>query len=529
MRCTQTAVLVLVAFGACYGLQSLFVLEPGPNRVKQSKTEQYASRDAQLGANNDAVINTVGAPTAKPISSTKITEALTNLINSAVTQKMEKVFRAATATATIAPSATPAATVVAPIFPHSWTQPPPIVLQDLRTISSVCFGGNSSYLLEFAGAASGADESVAEISTWDGSGVHKIRTAKRRAHPSLPLLSQPLVLTWFSCEGNLHHFFRETWSPLYLTLERLGAFKNPQTVLPIIAFGMCHPGSFIYPLKGSGNDDDRACKGDRYQLILDMLPIAKNFDRNCISWPADVVATPGAAPLQCFENAVVQFGGSPEPTPAALRFVLQNSLHFCSKFGFSESPNITLFAPVRILIQQRLHRRLLNADEMRDRIMTHPTLQAAVIVRIEVLDDKPLEYQLALAACYTEVLIGVHGAGLQWGVFMGNSPVLRPRGALIELSSPAFGQYYSGATYAPNRASMCLCNQEDVENKTTLKRFTKGYGLNAAQQAKYSDKRIGNMTSVLEEIVRIVDFVRIGGCSDFRPDCGEYKQKPPEF
>ena len=416
----------------------------------------------------------------------------------------------------------------AAVLSRAWIQPSPMVLKDLRTIASVCVGGDSGALLEYTGVTSSADESMGNIETADGSATHKIRTAKRRAAPPLPLLPQPLVLTWFSCEGNLHHFFRETWSPLFLTLERLGTFENPPKLPPSVAFGICHPGSFIYPVKGSGSDDDRACKGDRYKEILDMLPIEKSYERNCVSWPDSVTATPGGSGLQCFENAVVQFGGSPEPTPGALRFVLQNSLRYCREYDFPERPNITRAAPVRILIQQRLHRRLLNADELRDRIMTHPTLGAAVTVRIEVLDDKPLGYQLALAACYTEVLIGVHGAGLQWGVFMGNSPVLRPRGALIELSSQAFGQYYSSATWSPIRAAKCLCNQEDVENKTTLQRFSKGKVLDAQGLAKFADKRIADMESVLSELVKMIDFVRLGGCSDFRSDCGGDRQPMPD-
>jgi len=111
---------------------------------------------------------------------------------------------------------------------------------------------------------------------------------------------------------------------------------------------------------------------------------------------------------------------------------------------------------------------------------------------------------------------------------MGNSPVLRPRGAMIELSSQAFGHYYSGATWSPIRAAKCLCNQEDVENKTTLMRFNKGQVLDAQELAKFADKRIVDMDTVLSEIVRMVDFVRLGGCSDFRPDCGGDRQPFPD-
>ena len=382
-----------------------------------------------------------------------------------------------------------------------------------------------------AGPGAAADE-LSSIPVEDASGPHSFRLVRRHSSPPLPLLPQTLILAWFSCEGNLHHFFRETWAPLHATLTLLGAFTPAATVavaanasapLADLFFNECHAGSYIWPAPGSGTTDDRACKGDRFRSVLDMLPVSRDYDRNCIAWPSGVGATPGGAPLRCYAQAVVQASGWPEPAQDALRFVLQNSVDSCSAWNLTASAGAS--APVRILVLQRLHRRLLNADDLVARIRAHAVLRAKAEVRVEVLDDKPLAFQFALAACYTEVLVGVHGAGLQWGVFTALSPALRPRGAMIELSSKAHGSYYTGSTYAPNRASVCLCDQEGVRNETTIARYSVGRVVDEVFLAKYADTHISDVDRVLTELVRMVDFVRHGGCADGKADCGSDRQQ----
>ena len=88
----------------------------------------------------------------------------------------------------------------------------------------------------------------------------------------------------------------------------------------------------------------------------------------------------------------------------------------------------------QIVIIQRNRRLILNVDDLKQAAFSMGYNNTIVID----LEDMTVQEQYQLIRC-TRILIGINGAGLQWGMFM------PPKSGLIELSfnKPKFGQTFA--------------------------------------------------------------------------------------
>ena len=403
-------------------------------------------------------------------------------------------------------------------IPPSPSRVPTTLMENVNGVQvfhTVCVGGGSAVTVY-----NSQDDTSTSHVTSDFAGEHRFPLIFRRGPPPLSPIHSDVILSWFTCPGNLHHFLRETFQPLYETLLKVGYNSSSQSYLhyfrkPTVFFFQCFPGSFIYKIPS--NQDDQKCYGSRYHELLELLPLEPNFDRNCIAWSPGVEQTPGSAPLQCFARAAVMQSGHPDVGPIAVKFLMSRIQ--CESIS-SQPRNI------RILFLQRTNRVLLNLGELVE-IAKQLT---GVEVRVVKFEDITVAEQMKLSACYSDILVGVHGAGLQWGAFAGDSPhSYFNRGAILEISTPGWGPFYAEHLFAHHRATRCLCNEEAVPNPETFVLFSPAGTTLAGPFSdyvtkKFSDIRVQNLALFRSELQRLVDFVRVGGCAGGEADCGSNRQ-----
>ena len=99
--------------------------------------------------------------------------------------------------------------------------------------------------------------------------------------------------------------------------------------------------------------------------------------------------------------------------------------------------------PDAIFIQRQPNRRILNMDELLN-VTRHQDLSIDAIG----METLPFLEQLRIIRC-SKILLGVQGAGLQWGMFM------QPGSALVEIAWPEKGwnYYYSNRVYTSQDSS----------------------------------------------------------------------------
>ena len=211
-----------------------------------------------------------------------------------------------------------------------------------------------------------------------------------------------------ACTGNIYHFWVDFFVGLYGVLNLTNRLDS--TV----------PNQLFYrdPLMEIPYDDCNYFH--RYEDLLFSLSIQPQHQSY-----HDVV------PNTCYQNAV--FGWKPWRTEEVTQYVI-------NKMGIRKD----MCKNGTVTLVQRRFRRVLNMEDLQD-----ATLRSNFSsVQIVMFEDMSLKNQIQTAYC-TDILIGIHGAGLQWASFM------KPGTGLIELGwhywdpgwyANSFGQYQGMVT-----------------------------------------------------------------------------------
>ena len=319
---------------------------------------------------------------------------------------------------------------------------------------------------------------------------------RRAGPPPHPFEPRPLHFVWLSCEGNLHHFLGQTFVPLFLALLHHGAIppipaagaasedlESPRP-LPAAADLHFHACAGATRTAWAQTHSRDGCHGPRYQPLLDLLPIHRGYEGACTlseERAAQLSIPPLLPPLprvRCYREAVWPLTDRfdyPAFEFLAHRVLRGRGFDCGSVFGAAGAA-----AGARVLFLDREVRRIVNLVELL--AAAAALLGGHVAAHATRFEGLPLEAQIRAAAC-ADVMVGVHGAGLQLaslagvarggggsgGGSNGSSNTPSPS-ALIELSHAKWGSYYTGAaTKAPNRLQLSLAREERVDNLTSFR------------------------------------------------------------
>ena len=386
-------------------------------------------------------------------------------------------------------------------------------------LNNVCVGGGSGVINVY-----NDDEEYTEVVTLsDNGGGHRF-TVKHSMRPApLPLLNRPLVLHWWTCPGNAHHFLVETFGPLADTLTQIGLVPaTPGGPLADYYIDKCSP-TFAWR-DHFESKHDAACNGPRFRPFMCLLPIRQSYDRNCLTWPGDVPRPPDSEwpPLRCYKHAVfVRPARAVQATISlsAAAFlaskidchVLDNGTATAALWStFGDSPRLV----VRVLFLQRRERSVINMDELVARTVAQPN----VVARVVDFDEIDIWTQAAWASCYADVMVGVHGAGMQWGSLTGlNRPAElgAARSAVLELSHPRWSGFYAGRLRSKNRHTASMLDEMMVPNNASFRVYApNGTSMEGpwprAIQDKWSDIRVVHLDEFSRKLEGLVSFVRGG-------------------
>ena len=289
-----------------------------------------------------------------------------------------------------------------------------------------------------------------ESTVWEDGGQRSYRLEP--SPPAVPVVWRPaLLLAWFTCEGNLHHFMHQTLHPIVHALSE--AKFNEAPLLGIVA----STGMNRWRLNESG------CHGPAYRDLLGVF----GLDPTIVSFPptfpvADVTYNPGDEIGQVYpewnerwrQDTVYCFRETRQVVPSAQTASLV--------------PRLMAWAgcvpePVRVMIVQREKtRRILNAQEL---ARSASTLNQHVSV--VVLERLSLKEQIRLMACGNVVVAGVHGAGLEWVTLWEEAG---SRSGLIEWGWRSWDSYYAGNVGPSSRSIFRRIEDENIQDPCPLER-----------------------------------------------------------
>ena len=207
--------------------------------------------------------------------------------------------------------------------------------------------------------------------------------------------------------GNFHHFFIDEFVPLYSV---------------VVLSNRLHPGArnqILYRTPQIGSEDDRDHSRRTYEGFLRTLYI-DDFHDVFYNLPNNT----------CFRQVV--FGS--RPLLFRQRDVIDHVLSYYNLTMYSNRNASNLY----VTVLARKYRRIINTEE----VLSFAKEVGFQNLRIVDFSGKSIRYQLQIMST-SNVFIGIHGAGLQWSVFMPEDS------HLIELAWPQkhWGFYYNGYAY----------------------------------------------------------------------------------
>ena len=200
-----------------------------------------------------------------------------------------------------------------------------------------------------------------------------------------------------TCEGNFHHFWIDSIRGLF------GAMKATGTL------GSKTPSHLYYQSNLWDLDTKNGCHGPaRYQDILYALPVQKEH----IWYKQATLHT-------CYDNAVFGYYAKGFNT---------NDLreHFRKAFNITCPPHNS----TRVTIINRKIRTIQNAQELKE-----AATKAGFDTKVVYLSRHSVTEQFKIIMC-TDILVGIHGAGLRWLDF------LPKQSSLLELTWKHWKSYY---------------------------------------------------------------------------------------
>ena len=234
-----------------------------------------------------------------------------------------------------------------------------------------------------------------------------------------------LLLSWFSCEGNVHHMLGETIHPLWLRTtqqEQSSSSSLPPRVLML--------GKSEWPPSEDGD-----CHSARFASLLALLPI----DRQLLIGPGSAVTLRGngTEPLpppsrQCFQRSAQQpsFAKGAAGLPQAFYQWL------ASEAGVCEPPPRGRGAQV-LLVRRNGTRRMVNLESVESTLARMPHVGSVKTVDLAELDA----LGQMRAACGATMMVGVHGQGNEWAHFLNGAR--GHGGGLLELHYEGWPCYYA--------------------------------------------------------------------------------------
>ena len=283
----------------------------------------------------------------------------------------------------------------------------------------ICIEGTE--LVQYAADADGAHT----YGAYDFGGQHEF-TVRLSSSAQWPAERDgSLVLSWFSCEGNVHHMFGETIHPLWLqtTQQNASGSTRPPRVLML--------GKPEWPPREDGD-----CHSARFASLLALLPI----DRQLLIGPGGAAAlgSDGRAQAlapprrQCFERS----GQQPSFAEGAAGLPQAFYQWIASEAGVCEPPPRGRGAQV-LLVRRNSTRRMLNLDGVYSALARLPGVGSVRTVDLAELDALG---QMS-AACGATMMVGVHGQGNEWAHFLNGAK--GRGGGLLELHYEGWPCYYA--------------------------------------------------------------------------------------
>ena len=383
-------------------------------------------------------------------------------------------------------------------------------------------GGGSDAVLVYNAAS--ASERVHEIQ--DGAGMHYVRIQHRVGPPPAPLLPHPLIIGWYTCEANLHHFLLETMSALVNGLSRWGLLPADPATLPTadVWTFVCSDGAFMF---GEG---EPGCHGPRYLPLLHLLPVNPPTANQCVAWGAGVAHPIGEHPLVCYEHALITrpIYGAVSRHVETMRFLANaaRSRGWCTRENSQLAWNRS--DSVHVVVLDRALRRLLDPEALVTAIASaFPAAEA----RLFRPDGFSPERQLGEMACFVDIIVGVHGAGLQWAGLLGEAASPPRRSGLLEVTTSSWGRFYSKGCYndvsTDARLTAYLEDEEGVPNEASFRARNgdtapgkpMGPPWDPRVVKKWSDVRVRSLDVFLREVGVLVAWVagdgrtRDGNCT----------------
>ena len=219
-----------------------------------------------------------------------------------------------------------------------------------------------------------------------------------------------------TCEGNFHHFWKDSIWGLFGAMKATGML------------GSKTPSQLYYHKDLWKMDKKNGCRHPgRYQEILYELPIRKEH-----------ISYEKATPRSCYDNAVFGYYGNGDNANELREHQLRE--HYRKAFSITCPPHNR----TRVTIINRKMRTIQNAEELKE-----AATKAGFDTKIVYLSNYTIREQFKIIMC-TDILVGIQGAGLRWIDFMPK------KSSLLELIWKHWISFYASQAKDQKRKALTL-------------------------------------------------------------------------
>ena len=291
----------------------------------------------------------------------------------------------------------------------------------------------------------------------DGSGSRTYRIDINP--PSGPVIwRSTLLITWFSCEANLHHLMTETLHPIVRAIESMNnTDRDDRPLIGITASSGLRP----------WHANESGCHGATYYPLFTALkidPVLFSFNNLDTpgSVPSDELENVYPAPNERWELKNLYCFRNTQQVPAATQSAsLATQLLSWSGCEPSTSSGLRV-----VIVQRKKSRRIVNADEL---VLVAKGMVGVTKVSVLVLEDMTVAEQVREMACGKVIVAGVHGAGLQWTTLW---ELTGNRAALIEWVWRDWNSYYAGRIGGTARSKARTIGDQGIHERCPVPRRT---------------------------------------------------------